>query len=202
MRPKIKICGITRVEDALLAESLGADYIGLVFAAGSPRCVSPDLARSITSRLKSAQAVGVFVGQDFEESCSIAAASCLSGIQHYTLFSHKPEPYFYLHALPVRGGIDKSLFDNPVPDYFLLDTYAEKQHGGTGKTFDWSLIPVAGRDRLFIAGGIGAHNIAAAMMLRPYAIDLSSGVEESPGIKDQNKLKHFFAEIDHASYKI
>ena len=200
MRPKIKICGITRVEDALLAESLGANYIGLIFATRSPRCIAPEQARAITSCLETARSVGVFLEQTLDESLSIAASAGLAGIQHYALLEKKPTPFFYMHAQPVRGEVQESLFDNPVPDYVLLDTYAGGQHGGTGKTFDWSLIPSAHRNRLFIAGGIGPQNIAPALALGVYGIDLSSGVEDEgrPGIKNAEKLKHLFAEIDRA----
>lgn len=199
MRSNIKICGITRIEDALLAEELGADFIGLIFTRPSPRCITPGQAREITSRLTRAKAVGVFVEQNFEETLAIAKTAGLAGIQHYSLPEKKPAPYFCIYAQAVQGVVDDTVFQHPVPDYILLDTYSVRQHGGTGRSFDWSLIPPAHHHRIFIAGGIGPHNIAAALALRPYAIDLSSGVEDSPGIKSHEKLNHLFAEINYAS---
>lgn len=198
MRSKIKICGITRAEDALLAEELGADFIGLIFTRTSPRCVTVEQARQITARLTRARAIGVFVEQNFDETTAIAAATGLSGIQHYTLFPAKPAPCFYVHAHAVQGKTEESLLNHSAPDYLLLDTYSKNQHGGTGKIFDWSILPTLHRHRIFLAGGIGPHNIRQALSHYPYAIDLSSGVEDRPGIKSAEKLKHLFAEIDHA----
>lgn len=195
MRSKIKICGITRVEDALLAEELGADYIGLIFTSQSKRMVSVSQAGAITSRLTRVKPVGVFIEQDFGETLAIAAAAGLAGIQHYSLFDRKPGAYTYIYAQNAAGAAD---FSQPVPDYFLLDSHVDGQKGGTGQVFDWAKMPEQGCEKIFMAGGIGPHNIAEAMRYKPYAIDLSSGVEESPGIKDHKKLKQLFAEIENA----
>lgn len=195
---KIKICGITRVEDALLAEALGADFIGMIFTRESKRQVVVDQAKEIASKLTSALPVGVFIEQDFDETVGIAREAGLRGVQHHALLFQKPAPFFYIHAHGVTGEVRADVFSDPAPDYILLDSHAAGQKGGTGKVFDWQYMPAHHRARIFMAGGIGAHNIAAALALKPYAVDLSSSVEESPGIKGHQKLKLLFAEIENA----
>lgn len=194
MRSKIKICGITRLEDALLAESLGTDFIGLILTAKSPRRVPVEAARDIARRLTRAKPIGVFVEQNYAETAALARNIGLAGVQHGTVFDRRPECEFYIHARPAGGDMTVGAV---AADYTLFDTHKPGQHGGTGEAFDWSLLP-PDRARIFLAGGINPRNVAKALAQYAYAIDLSSGVESAPGVKDHAKLKHLFTEIDHA----
>lgn len=196
MRVKIKICGVTNIGDALLAESLGADFIGLVFADGSPRCVSETAAKEIAGALTTAKAVGVFVQHSRDETERIAEECGLWGVQHYTYF---PEGFWgphYIYALRLGAPDQPQDFSSLNCDYMLIDSYDEKQHGGTGKTFDWAELPAAiPRARVFLAGGLGPHNICAAARENTFSLDLSSSVEARPGKKDPAKLKKLFTNL-------
>mgnify|MGYP006424874121 CR=1 FL=1 len=195
---RIKICGNTRVGDALLAERLGADFIGLIFARQSPRHVSVDRAHAIAASLSRARPVGVFVDQDYEETLEIAEKCGLWGIQHYRNFPEGFRDFTYILGLRMgEPGMDDPNWPDDwaslACDYLLIDTYDKKAHGGTGKTFDWDRIPAMARDRTFLAGGLGPHNICAAAKQGVYALDLSSSVETSPGIKDPDQLEILFS---------
>ncbi len=204
--PKIKICGVTNAEDALLAERLGADFIGIIFAQKSPRAVEIAAAKNIAAALKTAKTIGVFVEQTHKETAEIAAACGLWGVQHYTYFSQGFADAQYIYAMrlgaPESAAVpqDFSLnFSLTGADYVLIDSYDEKQHGGTGKVFDWAEIPSAlPRARLFLAGGLNADNIGAAAGENVFALDLSSGVEARPGHKDPEKLKQLFINFKDA----
>lgn len=198
MRPKIKICGITRLEDALIAEDLGADYIGMIFTSKSRRTVDRDTAFQISSELKKAKTIGVFVEQSRQESISISGETLLSGIQHFDLFDRKPPGLSYFYSVRVKNTLHDSVFESNIPDYFLLDAHSDSGLGGTGKTFDWSIIPLHIMQKTIIAGGINAGNISKVIRLNPYAIDLSSSIESAPGMKDHSKMRSLFKEIDNA----
>lgn len=193
MKPKIKICGITNIEDALLAESLGADFIGLIFASQSPRCVDTQTALNITKELTSAKPVGVFVEHSFEETHRIAEQIGLWGIQHYSYFEDVFEGFKYIFASRLGAPDTPTDFSSLSNDYLLLDTYDKTKHGGTGQTFDWSRIPKSvDKSRLVLAGGLAPENICAAARENSFALDLSSSVEAHPGKKDPQKLKQLF----------
>ncbi len=192
---KVKICGITTARDALLAEQMGADYIGLIFARQSLRCVTIDKARAIIAQLKTAKPVGVFVEQDYNKTLEIARAVSLWGIQHYSYFPQKFDGFNYIYAVRMGAPNAPKDLSSLSADYLLLDSYDENQHGGTGKTFDWSQLAELDKRRTFLAGGLGPLNICAAARISPYALDLSSSVEISPGIKDPNKLQQLFENL-------
>ena len=196
---RVKVCGITRVEDALLAAELGADAVGLVFWPGSPRSIDPLNARAIVRALPPVvAAVGVFVDQPLDEVRRTAEKVGLSAIQ-----LHGAEPAELARALlqpvikaiAVAPGFAPQSIDAWPPEVtILLDAHDPIRRGGTGTTVDWSLAAAAAARRpVFLSGGLNAANIRLAIgSVRPYGVDLSSGVEASPGIKDPEKLRAFF----------
>lgn len=195
---RIKICGITRVEDALSAAEAGADAIGLVFYPKSPRAVSVQQARQILAALPPfVSSVGLFVNASRCELGEILDAVPLDMLQFHGDESaadcsgyHKP----YLKALRVKAGDDiaAKAAEYPAASGILLDTYVEGVPGGTGAAFDWSLIPEQMPRPLVLAGGLTAENVADAIrQVRPYAVDVSGGVEASKGIKDAAKIRVF-----------
>ncbi|MDP3149712.1 MAG: phosphoribosylanthranilate isomerase [Ignavibacteria bacterium] len=198
---KIKICGVTNIEDALLAEQLGADAIGFIFYKPSKRYVSPETAKAITQKLSAfIPRVGVFVDESEEEINRISSAAKINIIQLHG--SEKPEMISKL-ALPViksfriNETFDFSMLEEYPSATFLLDTFSQNEFGGTGKTFDWNVIPYSIRERVIIAGGVSEKNVEEIYRtIKPYAVDVSSSLEESPGKKDHNKMKSFFQIIN------
>lgn len=203
---RIKICGITRAEDALAAVEAGADAIGLVFYPKSPRAVSVQQARQILAALPPfVSSVGLFVNASRCELGEILDAVPLDMLQFHGDEGaadcegyHKP----YLKALRVKAGDDiaAKAAEYPGASGILLDTYVEGVPGGTGAAFDWSLIPEQLPRPLVLAGGLTAENVAAAIrQVRPYAVDVSGGVEASKGIKDAAKIRAFIQQCRLAS---
>ena len=195
---RVKICGITRVEDALAAAAAGADAIGLVFYAGSPRAVGVEQARAIIAALPPfVTTVGLFVDAARDELAHILASVPLDLLQFHGDESAEQceglgRPY--IKALRVRAGDDivARVADYPGAQGILLDAYVEGVPGGTGEAFDWSLIPQGLSKPLILAGGLRPDNVAAAVArVRPYAVDVSGGVEASKGIKDAQKVGAF-----------
>lgn len=195
---RVKICGITRVEDALVAAAAGADAIGLVFYARSPRAVGIEQARAIIAALPPfVTTVGLFVDADRAELDRILAQVPLDLLQF-----HGDEPAAlcegfgrpYIKALRVKAGDDIAAQVDRYPGAsgVLLDTYVEGVPGGTGEAFDWSLVPENLAKPVILAGGLHAGNVADAVVrVRPYAVDVSGGVEASKGIKDAEKIGAF-----------
>ena len=195
---RVKICGITRVEDALAAAAAGADAIGLVFYAKSPRAVSIEQARAIIAALPPFVAtVGLFVDIECDELQRILASVPLDLLQFHG--DESPEQCEsinrpYIKALRVKAGDDIAAQVNRYPGAkgILLDTYVEGVPGGTGEAFDWSLVPEGLSKPVILAGGLHADNVASAVArVRPYAVDVSGGVEASKGIKDAEKIAAF-----------
>jgi len=213
----VKICGITRPQDAELAAGLGASALGLVFWPNSPRRVSPETARAITANVPPhVLKVGVFVDQPVEEVVRIMDEARLDVAQ---LHGHEsPE---YCRRLMVRLKPDTTETEEPVgsgfsrtvikavgmtgngsatiddfdPDVVLLvDAHDPVRVGGTGKTVNWDAArAIAATRRTILAGGLNAANIKLAIRsVRPYGVDVSSGVESAPGVKDPNRLRAFF----------
>lgn len=202
---RVKICGLTREEDAKRAEELGAWALGFIFYPKSRRYIEPDAAAKIISGLKT-QAVGVFVNQT-GDAIDIARQAGLKGIQLHgdegpldcarirtnfkgvVIKAFRPKDKDDIARIAdYRGSID----------YALLDSGTGGQYGGTGHTFDWDLALQAMESGipLILAGGLTAENIVAAhAQVKPYAADLSSGVESAPGIKDKAKLEALFSAI-------
>lgn len=202
---RIKICGITNVQDALHAVSCGADALGFVFTPASKRLLTVEQAREITRHLPPFVCkVGVFVDQDVEEVEQIMSACSLDIAQLHG--SESPE---YCHRLfpgvvkAFRVKDQESL--DELPRYkvsaYLLDSYVEGRHGGTGTSFNWDLARDAARyGPVIISGGLHAGNVWLAItMAQPYGVDVSSGVEISPGKKDPNKVRDFIQVVRQES---
>jgi phosphoribosylanthranilate isomerase len=201
----IKICGITRVEDGLAAAHAGAHAIGLIFYRGSPRVVSHELARSVVEALPAfVMPVALFVNASHAEIERVIAA-----VKPQLLQFHGDEsPAFcvsfgmpYIKAVKVRPGMDLLQYARHYPSAkgLLLDAFVEGSHGGTGSRFDWSLIPGELPLPLILAGGLHQDNVADAIRLvRPWAVDVSSGVEAATGIKDAAKIAAFIRGARHA----
>lgn len=199
---RVKVCGVTRAEDALLAADLGASAIGFVFWPMSPRCVDPDQARAIATALPpTVVCVGVFVDQRVEDMQRISAHVPLGAVQ-----LHGAEPpqvaaallQPVIKAVPVINGFAPESLDVWPPEVtVLLDAHDPVKRGGTGRTIDWSAAArAARRRRIMLSGGLTPGNVREAIeTVRPYAIDVSSGVEVSPGIKDPAKLRALFESI-------
>jgi len=197
MRPfHVKICGVTRLEDALAAAKAGADSIGLNFYPKSPRCIDPSRAAEIVRALPAGvEAVGVFVNEPPEKVNAIAEEVGLHMVQLHG--DESPEDADRVHlpvikALRLRGEDDIAAAERYKVDLYLLDTPSEI-FGGTGKTHDWSLAAKACRRlRAFLAGGLTPENVAEAVRaVNPYGVDVSGGVESAPGIKDAAKIAAF-----------
>jgi phosphoribosylanthranilate isomerase len=199
---RIKICGITNEEDALAAAQLGADALGFIFAP-SPRQVMAERAREIIETLPPMiQTVGVFVDADPEKVNHTATYCHLDLLQF-----HGDETPEYcsgfgrrvIKAIRLRSRKDlQSLSEySSAVDALLLDTYVPNQRGGTGTTFDWNLALIAKKEgRIILAGGLNPDNVADAVSrIRPYAVDASSGLERSEGVKDHAKLAKFIERV-------
>ncbi|WDH24944.1 phosphoribosylanthranilate isomerase [Pseudomonas chlororaphis] len=197
-----KICGITRIEDALAAVEAGADAIGLVFYAKSPRAVNVQQARAIIAALPPfVTTVGLFVNASRCELGEILDAVPLDLLQFHGDETpadcegyHRP----YIKALRVKVGDDiaSRCAVYARASGILLDTYVEGVPGGTGEAFDWSLVPQGLSKPIILAGGLTAENVGQAIaQVRPYAVDVSGGVEQSKGIKDHAKIRAFMQAV-------
>jgi phosphoribosylanthranilate isomerase len=202
---RIKICGITREDDALRAAELGADFLGFIFVPSSPRFVEPERVRDIAAAVRERRGesapkmVGVFYDHGPDYIRELASVATLDVVQ-----LHGSESDDDIAALDVP--VIKSLrVGDTLPDthaaptaaWLLFDTFDERRAGGTGRRFDWSLLAMYERSKpFFVSGGLTPDNVVAALTLvRPDAIDLSSGVESEPGIKDHAKLEKLFERI-------
>jgi phosphoribosylanthranilate isomerase len=195
MLVRIKICGITRFEDAKVASSVGVDAIGFIFYRKSPRYVPPEEAALIIRRLPPfISRVGVFVDEELEKVVAIARATGIDTVQLHGTESPRycsKVPLPIIKAFSIGPETDLSLLEQYRVAGFLLDTWASGQHGGTGKTFDWSIAKSAcvKYDRIILAGGLNPSNIEEALEgVHPYGVDINSGVEVKPGIKNPRKM--------------
>ena len=204
MRARVKICGITRVEDALAATRFGVDAIGLMFYAESPRAVSPEQARRITAALPPfVSTVGLFVDASSQDVMEISAMLGLSVLQFH---GEETPAYCHQFATPyikaVRMQPDINLHDIAARYHraqgLLLDAYVEGVQGGTGKAFDWTRIPHDLDKPIILAGGLDATNVIEAIQtVNPYAVDVSTGVETAKGIKDVEKMAAFLNNVNN-----
>ncbi len=193
---KVKICGITRAEDALRAVEYGADALGFVFYEGSPRHVFPETVRAIVEQLPPfVVTVGVFVN---EHPSVIKQTMQIAGLDMVQLHGEEPpeECSFWprvIKAFRVRDLSDLSDIGRYRASAYLLDTYSPDLPGGTGRTFDWDIAVEAKQfGPIILAGGLNPDNISEAIRhVRPYGVDVSSGVEKEKGIKDPEKMKLF-----------
>lgn len=190
---KIKICGITDLYDAQLAEAEGADYLGFIFYQKSPRYIDFKEAKNIIKYLHSAKPIGVFVDCSSEVVKQAVKDLSLYAVQIYQDLPLNLADVKKIRAIPVQNSQSLTELASPV-DYFLLDTYHEEKLGGTGESFDWNLLP-KDLSQVFLSGGIGMDNIARAQTLNPYAIDVCSRLEQYPGRKDAKQLKIFMREV-------
>lgn len=194
---RVKICGITNPEDALMAVEAGADALGFVFFPDSPRCVSPEQAEAIIRRLPPfVQTVGLFVNEGVEK-VNLVADRC--GLDLIQLHGEETPDY----CADVRRRIIKAFRVKDesslagMADYRvaapLLDAWSPAAHGGTGTTFNWEIAARAAASRdIILAGGLTPENVAGAIAaVRPYAVDVSSGVESAPGKKDAGLVSRF-----------
>lgn len=202
MRTRVKICGITRPEDALTAVKAGADAIGLVFYGPSPRCVSLEQAQAIAQVIPPFVTItALFVDPTAEEVQKILDSVRIELIQfHGDENEHFCEQFNtpYIKAIRVRNTQDVVANSLRFPSAlaFLLDSFKPGVPGGTGETFDWSLIPQESQKPIILAGGLTAENIATAIQqVSPFAVDVSGGVEATKGIKDASKIQEFMNEV-------
>jgi phosphoribosylanthranilate isomerase len=193
----VKICGITRAEDARLAASLGATAIGFIFWPSSPRAISPLRARAIVDALPaSVTTVGVFVNAGRDEIEAAADEANLQAVQLHgdeTPDLARSLSRRVIKAIPLTGDIDERVNEWPGT-MLLLDAHDAARRGGTGRVVDWDRAAAIARAHdIILAGGLGPGNVADAVArVRPAGIDVSSGVESSPGIKDPGKLRALF----------
>lgn len=202
MRTRVKICGITRPEDALTAVKAGADAIGLVFYGPSPRCVSLEQAQAIAQVIPPFVTItALFVDPTEEEVQKILDSVRIDLIQfHGDENEHFCEQFNtpYIKAIRVRNTQDVVANSLRFPSAlaFLLDSFKPGVPGGTGETFDWSLIPQESQKPIILAGGLTAENIETAIQqVSPFAVDVSGGVEATKGIKDASKIQEFMNEV-------
>ena len=198
----IKICGITNVEDALLAAELGAFAVGMIFWQESPRHVTASRARSIVDALPSGvEAVGVFVDQPVGDVMRIARDADLDRVQLHgneNVGEYATDAPNLIKAVALRDSQSaEQAIALPESVLVLLDAHDPVKRGGTGRTIDWTLAARVARARkAVLSGGLHAGNVRDAIdCVHPYAIDVSSGVEQSPGRKDPAKLRALFAAV-------
>ncbi len=196
---RVKICGVRRVEDALLAVELGASAIGFVFWPGSPRFIDPYRARTIAEALPPwVASIGVFVDQPVEHVAGVARLVPLGAVQLHGAESVADFAGIrtgLIKAVPVGREFSMSAVTALPPNItVLLDAHDPAQRGGTGRPIEWSVAAAVARQRrVMLAGGLNPENVRAAVdQVRPAAIDVSSGVESSPGVKDPTKLRALF----------
>lgn len=204
-RTRVKICGITRPEDALAAAQAGADAIGLVFYAKSPRAVDIDTAMDICGELPPLiSKVALFVDARESDIRAVMEQVPVDLIQFHGDECSADCGTFgrpYIKAVSMRDGVDVSAYAKTYKDAagLLLDTYHAAVKGGSGETFNWNQFPTDMKKPLFLAGGLQPDNVYAAIQqTRPYAVDVSSGVESEKGIKDAEKIARFIAEVQRA----
>lgn len=206
LRTRVKICGITRPEDGLRAASLGADAIGLVFYGRSPRAVDLAQARAILVALPAfVTTVGLFVDAPGEEVNAVLQALPLDLLQFHGTESPAYCQSFgrpYLKALAMRPGLNLEAAADAYADAraLLVDAYRPDAPGGTGTCFDWQRLPARLSRPLVLAGGLDPDNIADAIRtVRPYGVDVSSGVEAAKGIKSAEKMAAFMRGVESAN---
>ncbi|MFQ5630074.1 MAG: phosphoribosylanthranilate isomerase [bacterium] len=203
---RIKVCGITRYEDALLACGLGADALGFIFYEKSPRNISPEKAARIIANLplQHVAYTGVFANPVIAEVESVLAKVGLHAIQihgehDFGLIAHFKKKTKIICAFNVHTEFDYMILESyrNLCDALLLDGFKQGQPGGTGETIDWRAAKQAHKyGRVILAGGLNPQNVQKAVRTAaPYAIDVNSGVEERPGIKNYAKLEKFFKNI-------
>jgi len=206
MRTKIKICGITNSKNALDAVDLGVDALGFVFFSESPRYIEPKKARKIINLLPSfVLRVGLFVNASKEEVLSAISDSSVNVLQFHGDEDEQFCNQFnlpYIKATSFQDGVNLleycKLFTSSSA--ILIDTYSENMRGGTGKTFNWDLLPKELPLPLIVAGGLDSGNVSSLInSINPYGVDVSGGVESDKGIKDYTMMKNFVLGVHNAT---
>lgn len=207
-RTRIKFCGLTRRDDALAAAALGVDAIGLIFAASSRRCLSPATAQAIATALPPmVSRVGLFQDTDATSIRAVLAAVELDILQFHGDESAAFCAQFgkrWLKAVPMgvltdAVDLQRYLAEHVAAAGFVFDSHGANRPGGSGEPFDWRRLPATLARPLVLAGGLTASNVASAIrQLRPFAVDVSSGIESAPGVKDHAKMRLFVAEVRRA----
>lgn len=205
-RTRVKICGLTTLEDARYASGAMADYLGFIFTPTSKRYIDPDQAAAIIAWTEGPETVGVFVNQAIDDVIDIVKKTGidlvqLHGDESIEYCSLMPVPVIKAFSIAEGDTIDMiqekiRLFEGKV-DYFLFDSRLGEQSGGTGKQFDWRLLNQLDTDTpYFLAGGIGPDNVREAIgQVHPFAIDANSKLESEPGIKQLEKFEAFFDQL-------
>ena len=188
----VKVCGITCEQDARVAVAAGANALGFNFWPGSPRYLTPAIARGFVPQLQGALKVGVFVDSSAQEIGELARLLHLDVVQLHGS-AEPPRDVHYWRAYSVKPGFDEGSLRDEAAEAYLLDAPAGTLHGGTGQTFDWTLIRRSSR-KIVVAGGLDASNVALAISTaRPWGVDACSRLEASPGRKDQATVAAFVA---------
>lgn len=198
---KIKVCGITNLEDGRFASGLFVDYLGFIFYEKSPRYIEPAKAGAIINWLEGPEKVGVFVNQPLDE---VNATAKQTGLDLVQLHGNETPEYCELIEKPIikavhitedstKESLEPKIKEyDSIVDYFLFDTKIGDQWGGTGQPFDWNLIKEITDKPFFLSGGLNAENVNEAIATaNPYAVDISSSIEEEPGLKDLEKMEIF-----------
>ena len=208
IKPKVKICGITNLEDARFAAGAFVDFLGFIFYEKSPRFIDPAKAGAMLNWIEGPKKVGVFVNQPWQEVNQIAKETGLDYVQlhgnesiDYCQQIEKP----IIKAIPVSREISAldlksaTALYSQLAEYYLFDTKLGADWGGTGQTFDWKLLEEISVDKpFFLAGGITPENAVHAINnVHPFAIDVNSGVEEKPGLKDFEKIEQLMENIQN-----
>lgn len=205
-RTRVKICGITRECDVEAVCNAGADAIGFVFYAQSPRAVKPEQAKKLAQKVSPfVTRIGLFVDAADKQIFDILGETNLDVLQFH---GNEPEQDCvkfqkpYIKAIRMVPGLDISAEIDKYPSAlgFLLDSYKQGVPGGTGQVFDWQSIPDNITQPIILAGGLSPSNVSEAIQtVRPYAVDVSGGVETKPGIKDNTLIQRFIDEVSHAN---
>jgi len=202
-RVRVKFCGITRAQDAEQAARLGADAIGLIFYPPSPRAVTPQQALEVIGALPPlVSVVGVFVDPQSDALAQVLERVPLDLLQFHgeedpALCAGAGRPW--IKSVGMRAGVDVQAAARRYAGArgLLLDTFSARDKGGTGRAFDWALVPAHAGKPLLLAGGLDPGNVAAAIRaVRPHAVDANGGVELRPGIKDAQRMEAFMREVE------
>ena len=199
----VKICGITSLKDAIMAGNYGASALGFIFYKNSPRYISPQLLKTwifkVPSNLKK---VGVFVNKDVDKVNKISGDLNLDMVQ-----LHGDESPEYCNQMikpvvkvfKVNNEFDPTVLNEYLVSAFLFDTYKKESYGGTGESFDWQSISNLNTEiPVILSGGLNAENILEGIeVVTPSAVDVNSGVESEPGVKDAEKVKYFFTRLEN-----
>ena len=201
MSVKVKICGVTRADDARAAVDAGADYVGLNFVPSSPRCLVADTARTVADAARGAQIVGVFADAAAAYVAEVADALDLALLQFHGAESPAycrgwSRPVIKAIRAQARAEIEVLAATYGEVDHLLVDAWVPDRLGGTGAALDVETVAGLDADRLFVAGGLTADTVRTVIEhLRPFAVDVASGVERRPGVKDHAEIERF---IRHA----